>query len=348
LLSIDRRNLLRLGGAAVLATVAAPAFPAGQTDALTFLDPELRRSARGLLADAAEHPRLSALTLAEWRRKGAASVQPPMPQVPVQRRLISGTGGHPDVEVYIINAGTGGRPGILHTHGGGHVLGNARYELHYLQELASELDCVVVTVNYRLAPEVRFTGSTEDNYAALRWMHHSASGLGVDRDRIALLGESAGGTHAALLAIAARDREEVPVLFQALVYPMLDDRTGSTRHTPPWIGKVLWDGPANAFGWQSFLGTSSGGPDVPYRAVPARTPTLAGLPPTFIEVGGADLFMKEDAEYAQRLTEQGVPTELLIVPGAYHAFDRIAPETRIAQRFKQAKMDAFRRAFATA
>lgn len=117
----------------------------------------------------------------------------------------------------------------------------ARSELRYLPELARDLACVVVSVEYRLAPETLYSGSVEDHYAALKWMHGAAAELRLDPARMALLGESAGGTHTALPAIAARDRGEVPGAFQALVYPMLDDATGSTRMPMPWIGAVLWD-----------------------------------------------------------------------------------------------------------
>ncbi|WP_235913191.1 alpha/beta hydrolase [Croceibacterium salegens] len=252
----------------------------------------------------------------------------------------------PDVTVYVVNAAKGGaRPGILHTHGGGHILGSAKSELRYLQNLARDLDCVLVTVEYRLAPETRYTGSIEDNYAALKWMHSSANELGLDATRIALLGESAGGTHAALLAITARDRGEVPVLFQCLVYPMLDDRTGSTRQLPPWIGAVLWTRDANRFGWRAFTGGEPGTLEIPAAAVPARVDNLAGLPPAWIGVGGADLFVEEDIEYAERLNDAAVPTELLVLPRAFHAFDRIVPDAGVSRRFTAAKMDALRRAF---
>src|SRR5690606_14555814 len=125
------------------------------------------------------------------------------------------------------------------------------------------LDCVIVSVEYRLSPRARFTESTEDNYAGLKWLWSNAASLGVDRSRIAVMGESAGGGHAAILALKARDRGEVPLVFQSLVYPMLDDRTGSIGPVPAHIATVGWSPPENRLGWESFLGVAPGGIDVP-------------------------------------------------------------------------------------
>ena len=238
------------------------------------------------------------------------------------------------------------RPGILHTHGGGYVLGSAASGIRSLQDIAKELDCAIVTVDYRLAPETPYSGSIEDNYAGLRWLHEHAEELGVDPARVAVMGESAGGGHAALLALTARDRGQVPLAFQCLVYPMLDDRTGSTREVPSPIGTLLWTAASNRFGWRSFLGQEPGGPTAPSGAVPARVADLAGLPPAFIGVGSIDLFVDEDIEYARRLIAAGVPTELLVVPGAFHGFDGIAADTSVAKRFNAAKLDALRRGLA--
>lgn len=348
---MDRRGFLgasALAGATIATFGSArllAASDAARLDPIEYLDPELRPAARQVLANG--NLTFSNEVLPTLRREGNAEALPPSPDIPLAQQIIDGAPGQPPVTVYVVNAGPpGARPAILHTHGGGHILGSAKGELRYLQELARDLDCVLVTVEYRLAPETRYTGSVEDNYAVLKWLHANSGELGVDPSRIALLGESAGGTHAALLAIAARDRGEVPVLFQALVYPMLDDRTGSTRQTAPWIGAVLWDAAANRFGWSAFLGAEAGGPNVPAAGVPARIENLAGLPPAWIGVGGADLFVEEDIQYASRLTEAGVATELLVVPRAFHAFDRIAPQASVSRRFTAAKMDALRRAFA--
>ncbi|MCW3837650.1 alpha/beta hydrolase [Sphingomonas canadensis] len=352
-MGFSRRDFGRMGGAALLSALAArggTALAAGagraSADPLAHVAPELRASAQQVLAMMASMPGFNDATIVEARKGGAAFVQPPLADVPVMERKVPGSRGQPDVAVQVINARAGGsRPGILHTHGGGYILGTAKGEVRPLQELARTLDCVIVSVEYRLAPETRFTGSVEDNYAGLLWMYRSAAELGVDPKRIALLGESAGGGHAALLAIAARDRGEVPLVLQALIYPMLDDRTGSTRQTPPFIGSVGWDAKANRYGWKSFLGVEPGGADVPAAGVPARVEKLEGLAPAFIAVGGIDLFVSEDIEYARRLTEAGVPAELLVVPGAYHGFDRMAADTPQARQFTGAKLNALRRAF---
>ena len=221
----------------------------------------------------------------------------------------------------------------MHVHGGGFVLGDAKTSLSHLQEIAAALDCVIVTVDYRLAPETRFPGSLEDNYAGLRWLYANAASLSADRSRIAVMGESAGGGHAAMLAIAARDRGEIPLIYQALIYPMLDDRTGSIRRKPPYQGMIIWNEQRNRFGWSSLLGVPAGSRRVPYGSVPARIENLRGLPPAFIGVGSIDLFVDEDIEYAQRLVDAGIPVTLNVVPGAFHGFDAF-PGTSIAVRFK--------------
>lgn len=324
---------------------AAPSLAAAGNAAdpatLLALDPELRPVAAKLLAEAAAKPPLSDATLASKRAERAASAAPPLPGIPVTRETIA-AGGSEGVTVYVINGGTAraARPAILHMHGGGHVFGAAKNEFRYLQELARDLDCVVVTVEYRLAPETRFTGSVADTYAALDWLYRRAPELGVDRRRLALLGESAGGTHAALLSIRARDIGQIPLAFQALIYPMLDDRTGRSAHADG-SPHVVWTAANNRYGWKSFLGAApaAGG-------VPARVRDLAGLPPTYIAVGTADLFIDEDIDFSRRLIAARVATELQVFPQAFHAFDRVAPETAIARRFHRAELDAFRRAFA--
>ncbi len=349
-----RRELARDGLLSILAwaalprTVAAALAPAEEPrDDLWFVDPELRPAARQVQQMFASISALSDESLLAMRQ-GSGLARPTLLQVPFSAHTIPGPAGSPDVVIYAINAKPGARrAGILHTHGGGYVLGSAKGEIGRLQEISAALDCAIVTVEYRLAPETRYSGSVEDNYAGLRWLHQHADELGVDRSRLAVMGESAGGGHAALLAIAAHDRGEVPLAFQCLVYPMLDDRTGTTRQVPDSVGTLLWTAESNRFGWRSFLGQEPGGANVPAGAVPSRVENLAGLPPAFIGVGSIDLFVEEDIEYTRRLIAAGVATELVVVPGAFHGFDLIAADTSVAKRFTAAKLEALRRALAT-
>jgi acetyl esterase/lipase len=215
-----------------------------------------------------------------------------------------------------------------------------------LQETATDCHCVVVSADYRLAPETRYPGALEDNYAALKWAHDHAAELGIDRSRIAVGGESAGGGHAASLAIHARDRNEVPIIFQLLIYPELDDRTGSSQQPPPAIGQFMWTASANRLAWSSLLGVPAGSSKVPVDGVPARVASVAGLPPAWIGVGSIDLFVEEDMEYARRLVHAGVGTELLVVRGAFHGFDILVPDADVSRQFSASWKSALRKAFA--
>jgi len=351
-MKVDRRHFVKNAFGAGLALGAARSLrnipssflaenASPPSDPYALVDPELVPAIKAF-------PRnpLNADTLAA-ARKGPAwpPLPPPAPQ-PSERR-IPGPNGAPEIPIFLFDPAPGAknRPALLHIHGGGYVAGTAIQFANTLQKTAQDCGCLVASVEYRLAPETRFPGSLEDNYAALRWLYANADNLGIDRKRIAIGGLSAGGGHTAALAIAARDRKEVPVAFQLLIYPMLDDRTGSTRPVPPHIGTFVWTAEKNVFGWTSLLGVTPGSPDVPAGAVPARVANLSGLPPAFIGTGSLDLFVAEDIEYAQRLIQAGVPTELLVVPGAYHAFDLLVPEAAVSKRFTAHWTDALHRAF---
>lgn len=351
--AISRRDfVLSVPSAAAMAMLASSIAPGDDQqntvgrgiDPLQFVDPELRAPLKSM--PAFKLPK--EMTPAQLAALRQMPFTPPgrLPKPSVAERRVPGRQGSPDVKVFVINAKPGERrPAVLHTHGGGFLLGSAASDIPRLQVMARALDCVVVTVEYRLAPETPFPGSLEDNYAALKWLHAEAESLGVDPARIAVAGESAGGGHAAILAIAARDRGEIPIVFQSLVYPMLDDRTGSSRQPPPYIGAFIWTADLNRQGWKAFLATEPGGPRVPAGAVPARLDSLAGLPPAWIGTGSVDLFVNEDIEYARRLVDAGVRTDLLVVAGAYHGFDILVPNASVSKSFTLSRYNALARAF---
>ena len=159
-------------------------------------------------------------------------------------------------------------------------------------------------------------------------------------------GQSAGGCHAASLAIHARERNEVPIVFQLLIYPQLDDRTGSSHPVPPAIGQFMWTASANRFAWTSRSVFRRVRPRCG-SCVPSRVASVAGLPPAWIGVGSIDLFVEEDIEYARRLVHAGVATELLVVRGAFHRFDILVPDAESIPKFNELWKSALRKAFAT-
>jgi acetyl esterase/lipase len=222
-------------------------------------------------------------------------------------------------------------PCVYSIHGGGYVLGSFDMDDAKFDRQCVHFPCVGVSVEYRLAPETAYPGPLDDCYAGLHWTYEHAADLGIVPDRIGISGVSAGGGLAAALALLARDRGEVPLAFQLLECPMIDDRqaTSSSRLD----GLPIWSREANEFGWRSYLGERYGG-DVPAYAAAARATDLTGLPPALVIVGGADGFRDEDIEYALRLNQAGVPTELHVLPGAPHGVQMFA-DSVLARRWNQ-------------
>lgn len=270
-----------------------------------------------------------------------------MPEVESAAMMVPGPDGAPDVRVVVHRprAAAGGLPAILHIHGGGFVIGEANLNDVAGRMLVRALGCVLVSVDYRLAPETCHPGPVEDCYAALKYMAANAAGLGLDAARIGVLGESAGGGLAAGLALLARDRGGPALAFQHLIYPMLDDRTCTAQEPHPFTGEFVWSPGNNKFGWAAYLGHAPGRPEASVYAAPARADNMAGLPPAFIAVGALDLFLEEDLDYARRLTRAGVPVELHVYPGAYHGF-QIATNAGVTQAANRDSLDALRRALA--
>jgi acetyl esterase/lipase len=222
---------------------------------------------------------------------------------------------------------------LVWIHGGGMVLGTPAQGHELCGRFSRELDIVVVSVDYRLAPEHPFPAGLEDCAAALAWVRDEAASLGVDPARIAVGGDSAGGGLAASLAQHARDTGGPAICFQLLEYPMLDDRT-TLRADDAGRGIFTWTAASNLYAWTAYLGHPPTRADAPLHAAPARTPDLAGLPPAWIGVGELDLFYEEDLDYAERLREAGVACELHIEPGAYHGADAIKSQAPSSVAFR--------------
>lgn len=242
------------------------------------------------------------------------------------------------------------RPAVLHLHGGGLIIGSATQGDRLCRRIADELGAVAISVDYRMPPEHPYPTPLDDAEAGLRWL---AAQPDVDPARIAVIGESAGGGLAASLALRARDRGEVALAGQVLLYPMLDDRTGQAAATHPRMLR-LWNPRSNRLGWGMYLGAGTKGPEatplsadelalaVPARRAEQGPAALRGLPPTWIAVGTLDLFHAEDVEYARRLTEAGIPIELHVIEGAYHGFDAAEPAAAVSRDTVQRQLDALR------
>jgi acetyl esterase/lipase len=246
--------------------------------------------------------------------------------------------GDPAVPVRVHRAAdvSGALPCVYSIHGGGYVLGSYTMDDAAFDSWCPKLGIVGVSVEYRLAPETPYPGPLEDCYTGLKWVYDHADELGVDRDRIGISGISAGGGLAAALGLLARDRGEVPLAFQLLNCPMLDDRqrTASSQLD----GLAVWSRDTNTFGWRCYLGDLYGTDEVPYTAAPARCQDLSGLPPAFVSVGTVDGFRDEDIDYAVRLNQAGVPCELHVYPGASHGY-QIAVDSAIVRQSNRDVLD---------
>jgi acetyl esterase/lipase len=250
------------------------------------------------------------------------------------RRTDHVVAGNPDVTVRVHRpvGVEGPLPCFYAIHGGGYVLGSYEMDDARFDAWCPRFGCVGVSVEYRLAPETAFPGPLEDCYAGLKWVYEHHEELAVDPDHIGIGGTSAGGGLAAALALLARDRGEIPLRFQLLDCPMIDDRQITTSSRME--GLHVWNRDSNQFGWRAYLGDLYGSDDVPAYAAPARATDLSGLPPAYVCVGAVDGFRDEDIDYALRLNQAGVPSELHVYPGAPHGV-RMFADTAVAKRYGQ-------------
>ena len=266
---------------------------------------------------------------------------PENPGVTHEDVQIPGPEGAPDVTVRVYRpvGSSGELPGIYYIHGGGMVLGDIKGENAGAELLCDQVGAVVVSVEYRLAPEHPHPAPVEDCYAGLEWLAKNVSELGIDPERIAIYGGSAGGGLTIATALLARDRGGPQLSFMMPIYPMIDDRN-ETPSSQEITDIGIWDRAGNIEAWAWYLS----GQEADQYAAPARAIDLSGLPPTFIDVGTVDLFRDEDISFAQRLMQAGVPVEMHVHPGSYHAAETFAADAALSQRTWALRIDALKRA----
>lgn len=266
---------------------------------------------------------------------------PPNPNVSFEDISIDGPAGPLALRVYRpVNPGAS-RPGIYFIHGGGMVLGNLETDHLTAVMLCETFGAVVVSVDYRLAPEDPYPAGPDDCFAGLTWMAANADSLGYDPSRLAIYGGSAGGGLAISTALRARDKGGPALCFVMAPYPMIDDRN-ETASSQEIVDIGIWDRAGNVEAWAWYLG----GKPADQYAAPTRAADLSGLPPHFIDVGDRDMFHDEDVEFAGRLEAAGVPVELHVYPGAYHASEVFAPTAALSQQIWAARIAAMQRALA--
>lgn len=266
---------------------------------------------------------------------------PPNPNVSVEDITIPGPAGTLDLRICRPVSAAAPCPGIYFIHGGGMVLGNLDTDHLTAVMLSEALGAVVVSVDYRLAPEHPYPAGPDDCFAGLQWVATHADELGVDPARLALYGGSAGGGLAISTALRARAEGGPAICFVMAPYPMIDDRN-ETASSLEIVDIGIWDRAGNVEAWEWYLG----GQEADHYAAPARATDVSGLPPMFIDVGDQDMFMDEDVQFAERLAAAGVPIELHVYPGAYHASEVFAPTAALSQEIWANRLAALQRALA--
>jgi acetyl esterase/lipase len=263
---------------------------------------------------------------------------PETPNVNVTPHLISVTGGC-KINVYrvcpnsLLSKSPSGRPAVLFAHGGGMILGTADYSVKRLAIMASKCNIQIFSVDYRLAPEWPHPAPAEDCFIALKWLINNAVQFDIDPSRIAVMGESAGGGLMAAAALMARDHGlQPPLARQILSSPMIDDRT--IMGNPELEKFAVWKYDNNLDAWGAVLGGRDrvGAEDTDPYAAAARAKSVAGLPPTYVEVGGLDIFRDEAVQYARRIMDANIDCELHLYPGVGHSFEYIAPYASVSVR----------------
>ncbi|WP_250034708.1 alpha/beta hydrolase [Paractinoplanes maris] len=293
----------------------------------TEIDPQLRTLLAGLPA----LPGLDRETLAQIRPFAAPAIEPLLEGRAVTRRevTIPGPDGAPLPLTILSPPEPDGAPCVYWIHGGGMVMGNRYSQIDIPLEWLDEFGAVVVSVDYRLAPESGGTALVDDAYQGLFWVAQHAAELGIDPSRIVVAGASAGGGLAAGVTLMARDRSGPAVAAQVLIGPMLDHRNATTSSRQFSGTPGVWTREMNAFGWRSVLAGLTG-EVVPEYVSPALASDLSDLPPTYLDAGSAEVFRDEDVTYAFRIWAVGGRADLHIWDGGFHGFDALFPDAPLS------------------
>lgn len=255
------------------------------------------------------------------------AAEPDSPNVSFEDHEIPTADGSTILGRWYTRAGSTPGSAVVYLHGGGMVCGSVELYHRLVAKYVEETGVPFLSVDYRIAPEFPGTTLADDSYSALVWFIERAQQFGVDRARVAIMGDSGGGGVAAGVAIAARDAGTA-LAKQILIYPMLDDRNlNPDVEIAPFAS---WTYDNNYTGWNALLGDNLGGKEVSPLAAPARLVDYSGLAPAFIDVGELDIFRDENVVYALNLARAGVSCELYVRPGCLHAFDRLAPQARVS------------------
>ncbi|MGG2937954.1 alpha/beta hydrolase [Bacillus pacificus] len=245
-------------------------------------------------------------------------------------KVIEGPDANPlGLRIYRPKSNDESLPALLWIHGGGYILGAVNENDVLCMKFAKEVGCMVVSVDYRLAPEHPYPAAIEDCYAALKWIADNAESLNIDSNRIGVAGPSGGGGLTAALTLLARDRKYPSICFQMPLYPMIDDRNNTPSANEIKEG-FIWNQKSNEAAWKMYLGKLHGTDQIPAYAAAARAEDYRNLPRTYTCVGQLDPFRSETLAYVTKLAEAGVDVEFHLYPGAYHGFEMLHTDADIA------------------
>lgn len=262
-----------------------------------------------------------------------------------EEHVVPGPAGDLVVSVFRRTDHTEPGAAFFFTHVGGMIFGDRFVGVAPVVDYVVEFDAVVVTVEYRLAPENPAPAALEDSYAALVWTAEHAEELGFDPSKLITIGGSAGGGLAAGITLMARDRGVPALAGQVVMYGMLDEHNDSTS-AQQIDGIGIWDRTSNETGWNFYLGDRRGTEEITSYESASREQDLSGLPPTYVEVGSAEVFRDEDVAFASRIWAAGGEAELHVWPGGYHLFELLAPDAELSKAARRTRGEWVRRLLA--